>query len=92
MKHGLWKTDPGKEGFYAYGGDFGDIPNDGTLVMNGLCYSDHTPTPGLIEPEKVIAPIHAWVEDSKIVIANGYDFIGPDHVIASYKSNLLETG
>ncbi|QSZ31453.1 hypothetical protein DSL72_001018 [Monilinia vaccinii-corymbosi] len=83
--HGLWKTEPGKEGFYAYGGDFGDVPNDDTFVMDGLCYSDHTPTPGLTELKKVIAPIRAWVEGDKIIIANGYDFIGLDHVAASYK-------
>lgn len=83
--HGLWKTEPGKKGFYAYGGDFGDVPNDDTFVMDGLCYSDHTPTPGLTELKKVIAPIRAWVEEGKIVIANGYDFIGLDHVVASYK-------
>ncbi|KAM0162055.1 hypothetical protein ACHAPG_002072 [Botrytis cinerea] len=88
--HGLWKTEPGKEGFYAYGGDFGDVPNDDTFVMDGLCYSDHTATPGLTELKKVIAPIRAWVEEGKIVIANGYDFIGLDHVVASYKIESFE--
>ncbi|KAF7876343.1 hypothetical protein EAF04_001436 [Stromatinia cepivora] len=83
--HGLWKEEPGKEGFYAYGGDFGDVPNDDTFVMDGLCYSDHTPTPGLTELKKVIAPIRAWVDDGEIFIANGYDFIGLDHVVASCK-------
>ncbi|CAD6455044.1 90d5a91b-9ef9-4b4a-8fff-07c687bafbf5 [Sclerotinia trifoliorum] len=90
--HGLWKEEPGREGFYAYGGDFGDVPNDDTFVMDGLCYSDHTPTPGLTELKKVIAPIRAWVSGSEIAIYNGYDFIGLDHVVASYKIETFGNG
>lgn len=89
--HGLWKEEPGKEGFYAYGGDFGDVPNDNTFVMDGLCYSDHTPTPGLTELKKVIAPIHAWVSRDEIFIYNGYDFIDLNHVAASYKIEMFGT-
>lgn len=45
--HGLLKKDDktGEE-FYAYGGDFGDIPNDYNFVMDGLVNSDHTPGSG----------------------------------------------
>ncbi|CRK03658.1 hypothetical protein BN1723_020892, partial [Verticillium longisporum] len=41
----------------AYGGDFGDDPNDKNFVMDGLCFSDHTPTPGLVEYKKAIEPV-----------------------------------
>ncbi|KAK9492235.1 glycosyl hydrolases family 2, TIM barrel domain-containing protein [Lipomyces doorenjongii] len=46
--HGLKKVngDDGSE-FYGYGGDFDEYPHDGTFIMDGLCFSDHTPTPGL---------------------------------------------
>jgi len=33
----------------AYGGDFGDRPNDGLFVMNGCVLSDRTPEPGYEE-------------------------------------------
>ena len=33
----------------AYGGDFGDKPNDGLFVMNGCVLSDRTPEPGYEE-------------------------------------------
>lgn len=41
----------------AYGGDFGDIPNDYNFIMDGCVFSDHTPTPGLIEYAKAIEPV-----------------------------------
>ncbi len=41
------------ERYVAYGGDFGDKPNDGTFVMNGLIFSDLTPKPAYYEVRKV---------------------------------------
>lgn len=86
--HGLWKEDgdgTGKGGYYAYGGDFGDVPNDGTFVMDGLCYSTHEPTPGLIEYKKVIQPVGFTVNDNKLTLENYYDFIDLSHLKGSYK-------
>ena len=39
----------------AYGGDFGDEPNDGAFVCDGLVAADRTPHPSLLELAKVIA-------------------------------------
>lgn len=86
--HGLWKEDgdgTGKGGYYAYGGDFDDVPNDGTFVMDGLCFSTHEPTPGLTEYKKVIQPVGFLVDGEKLVLKNYYDFINLDHLVASYK-------
>lgn len=57
--HGLKKQVPGSKGdnyFYAYGGDFGEPVHDGTFVMDGLCDSEHNPTPGLLDYKYVIQP------------------------------------
>ncbi|OWR28907.1 beta-galactosidase [Saccharibacillus sp. O23] len=35
--------------YLAYGGDFGDSPNDGTFCGNGLIFADRTVTPKLLE-------------------------------------------
>jgi beta-galactosidase len=86
--HGLLKTEGNKQ-FYAYGGDFGDVPNDDTFVMDGLLFSDHTPTPGLTELKKVIAPVRAWIEGKKLVIKNEYEFISLSQLIADYKVEVL---
>lgn len=45
-------TPEGKQ-FVAYGGDFGDYPNDGQFVMNGLLFADRTPKPQYYEVQKV---------------------------------------
>ncbi|UIR55328.1 discoidin domain-containing protein [Sphingobacterium sp. SRCM116780] len=41
------------EKFLAYGGDFGDKPNDGTFVNNGLIFADMKPKPQYYELKKV---------------------------------------
>ncbi len=41
------------ERFFAYGGDFGDKPNDGTFVNNGLIFADMKPKPQYYEVKKV---------------------------------------
>jgi beta-galactosidase len=91
--HGLWvEAAHGKPGFYAYGGDFGDVPNDGNFVMDGLCFSDHTPTPGLLELKKAIEPVVAWIENGELIVRNEYDFISIDHLIAVFKVEAFEDG
>ncbi|ETS85923.1 hypothetical protein PFICI_03948 [Pestalotiopsis fici W106-1] len=94
--HGLWNAEGG---FYGYGGDFGDEPNDATFVMDGLCNSEHKPTPGLLELKKVIQPIKFDYEDGHVFITNEYDFVGLEHLVATYRiesfgerASLLEAG
>lgn len=49
-------TEQGKE-WFAYGGDFGDEPNDGNFCINGLVGPDRTPHPGLWELKKMHEPV-----------------------------------
>ena len=42
------ETDDGLPG-WAYGGDFGDTPNDRQFCMNGLVFADRAPHPSLTE-------------------------------------------
>jgi beta-galactosidase len=39
--------------FWAYGGDFGDKPNDGSFCINGLIGADRVPHPHYYEAQKV---------------------------------------
>src|SRR5699024_11241517 len=41
------------EKFMAYGGDFGDKPNDGQFVLNGLIFATYEPKPQYYEVKKV---------------------------------------
>jgi beta-galactosidase len=38
--------------YQAYGGDFGDTPNDGNFCGNGLIFADRTPSPKIYEVKK----------------------------------------
>lgn len=48
----LTKTDENGHAFWAYGGDFGDTPNDRQFCMNGLVFPDRTPHPALYEAQR----------------------------------------
>jgi beta-galactosidase/beta-glucuronidase len=80
VDHGIrQRTADGKE-YFAYGGDFGDVPNDGNFVCDGLIFSDRRPSPGLIEYKKVIEPVKVEKEGDQFRILNRHDFIGLDHL------------
>ena len=53
--------------FWAYGGDFGDRPNDGNFCINGLVASDRTPHPHYYVVKHVYQPIHFSMSDGKII-------------------------
>ena len=53
--------------FWAYGGDFGDRPNDGNFCINGLVASDRTPHPHYYVVKHVYQPIHFSMIDGKII-------------------------
>lgn len=69
----------------GYGGDFGDEPTDKNFVMDGLCFSDHTPAPGLVEYAKAIEPVQVLsLEGDAVTIINRYDFLNLDHLACMY--------
>lgn len=44
---------PATDTYFAYGGDFGDVPNDDNFVINGVVKADRQPDPELHELKKV---------------------------------------
>ncbi len=52
----LTKSSTGKE-FWAYGGDFGDNPNDGNFCINGLVHPDWSWTAKSYNTKKVYQPL-----------------------------------
>jgi beta-galactosidase len=62
----------------AYGGDFGDDPNDGQFCMNGLVAADRTPHPSLLEMAKVVQPVHTRALDAArglLEVTNEHAFV-----------------
>jgi Beta-galactosidase/beta-glucuronidase len=52
---------------FTYGGDFGDMPNDGNFCVDGLVYPDRRAHTGLLELKQAIKPVAVTASD----IANG---------------------
>jgi len=78
---GLRKMSAGGKEFWAYGGDYGDKPNDGNFCCNGLVQPDRKPNPSLYEVKKVYQRIHALPVDiltGQFRIQNEYDFLNLD--------------
>ncbi|MGC8667693.1 MAG: glycoside hydrolase family 2 TIM barrel-domain containing protein [Chthonomonadales bacterium] len=87
VDHGIPKRTPDGCEYYAYGGDFGDEPNDGNFVIDGLVRPDRTPSPGLLEYKKVLEPVHLEALDVKeglLKVTNRYDFLNLDHLVAQW--------
>ncbi len=55
--HGLVQTLADGTKRWAYGGDFGDTPNDGNFCLDGLVWPDRTPKPALFEHRQLAAPV-----------------------------------
>lgn len=63
--------------FWAYGGDFGDKPNDGNFDCNGVIAPDRTVHPTILEPRKVYQNIKVEPVDllsGKVTIRNKFLF------------------
>ncbi|NHI94623.1 MAG: DUF4981 domain-containing protein [Candidatus Lokiarchaeota archaeon] len=76
IDQGLQKVEDGKE-FWAYGGDYGDEPNDGNFCINGILLPDRKPNPALHEVKKVYQNIKVYPVDLEIGIVkiqNKYHF------------------
>jgi beta-galactosidase len=80
VDQGIEKPVPGAkngETYIVYGGDLGDVPNDGTFSVKGLTTSYREYTPKMEEVRKVYQYIKIKPEDipaGKISIENKYDF------------------
>ena len=83
LDHGLRvKTADGREQF-AYGGDFGDTPNDANFVCDGMVSADRIPHPACHEHHRLAQPVavslvsaksSAAAASAKIRVRNEHDF------------------
>ncbi|AQT69362.1 Beta-galactosidase [Anaerohalosphaera lusitana] len=93
VDQGLRKTSPDGEEFWAYGGDYGDKPNDDNFCCNGLVAPDRTPNPSLHEVKKVYQNIKVHpvdVLEGRFEVENKYMFVNTDFCEADWQ--LTENG
>ena len=83
VDQGLIKKDNGRE-FFAYGGDFGDKPNDGPFNINGLIAPDRKPHPHYYEVQHVYQPLQFILDGDNIYIINHNSFTALDEYEYSY--------
>lgn len=79
LDHGIrQRTADGRE-FFAYGGDFGDTPNDANFVCDGLVSADRVPHPAMWEFKHLAQPVQvdaANLKAGRIRVRNEHDFTG----------------
>ncbi|WP_040282492.1 glycoside hydrolase family 2 TIM barrel-domain containing protein [Tessaracoccus massiliensis] len=74
--HGLLDhTEDGRE-FYAYGGDYGDYPNNKNFCIDGMVFPWQEPSPGLTEYKQVICPVRVSWADGELTVTNRRWFTG----------------
>jgi beta-galactosidase len=64
---GIWNRRDPKHQFLAYGGDFGDYPNDKYFIHKGVVFSDRTPKPHYPELKRA----YQWVSFTPIDLDRG---------------------
>ena len=71
-------TAPNGKPRLAYGGDFGERPNDREFSGNGLVFADRTPTPKLQEVKYLYQDVRITPDDSGVTLTNRYLFKNTD--------------
>lgn len=78
IDQGILKKDENGKAFYAYGGSYGDTPNDGSFCINGIIASDRTPKPEIFECKKVNQPV---VISSKDALNGNFSILNRHHAV-----------
>ena len=76
---------------WAYGGDFGDEPNDGTFCADGLVFPDRTPKPAMYEHRELAAPIRLEVVGDAVRVHNRQHFRDLSWLAAEWRVETEET-
>nr|CAB3479457.1 unnamed protein product [Digitaria exilis] len=74
VDQGLLKEDSDGSKFWAYGGDFGDTPNDLNFCLNGILWPDRTIHPAVHEVKYLYQPIKISSTDNVLKIENRHFF------------------
>ncbi len=83
--HGLRQRLPDGRRRLAYGGQFGDTPNDCNFVADGLMSADLEPHPAMREVAWVYRPVTVTKVRSGLRVANRQAFVGLDALKATWE-------
>jgi len=85
--HGILKHDAAGRPFMAYGGDFGDTPNDLNFCCDGIVGADRVPHPALHEFKKLAQPVDvAWEDEAagRLEVRNKRDFTNLSDLVGTW--------
>ncbi len=88
LDHGIVKQAPDGREYWAYGGDFGDEPNDVNFCCDGLVFPDRTPHPAMAECKKLFQPLGVSASNlaaGEFLVKNKYDFTSLQHVSGRFE-------
>ena len=77
IDQGIERTAPNGKQYFAYGGDFGDIPNSGNFCLNGIFNSDRSTRAQTYESKYVLQPLVMQASDLEkgiITLENRFNF------------------
>ena len=87
LDHGVIQKLPDGRERWAYGGDFGDTPNDVNFCCDGLVWPDRSPHPGLEECRRLFQPLGFALADAAslaVAITNKQDFTDTAHFTGTW--------
>jgi len=93
VDQGLSQIDAQGTAFSAYGGDFGDVPNDRQFCINGLMFPDRTPHPTAFEAKFCQQHLHferAPGGSLAVLASSEFLFRSTDNEVLSWR--VLEDG
>ena len=86
IDHGFRRTTSDGKTYWAYGGDFGDTPNDLNFCCDGLAWPDRTPHPALFEFKHLAQPIKTIAYHNGVLsVKNRQDFATTDWLRGAWR-------
>ncbi|MBI5029877.1 MAG: DUF4981 domain-containing protein [Chloroflexi bacterium] len=87
IDHGIKQTTEDGKTYWAYGGDFGDVPNDANFCTDGIVFPNRTPHPALYEFKHLVQPVRVELLDARgsIRVVNKRDFTSLDDLAGEWE-------
>jgi beta-galactosidase len=87
IDHGIKQTTADGKTYWAYGGDFGDVPNDANFCTDGIVWPNREPHPALYEFKYLVQPVRVETIDARgrVRIVNKRDFTSLDDLSGEWE-------
>jgi beta-galactosidase len=88
VDHGIQQLSPDKQPYWAYGGDFGDQPNDANFCIDGIVSPSRQPHPALYEFKYLAQPLKVALVNAsagKFRITNKHNFRSLDWLTGQWQ-------